>query len=123
MSWLTQWLRERKWAAAARAQARAQSSAQSSAQAPAPTPAPAPVPPPAPRPFAPDPAATAAFLNWRRDETADPAPLAAQVVPVSDRPTVSVIIPTYGQLDYTCRCLASIAAHPPTAPFEIIVID
>ena len=44
-------------------------------------------------------------------------------VPRQARPTVSVIIPTYGQLDYTLRCLASIAAHPPEATIEVIVVD
>ncbi len=45
------------------------------------------------------------------------------VVPGSDRPAVSVIVPTYGKLDYTLRCLASIAAHPPAATIEVIVVD
>ncbi len=44
-------------------------------------------------------------------------------VPRQARPTVSVIIPTYGQIDYTLRCLASIAAHPPEAAIEVIVVD
>jgi len=44
-------------------------------------------------------------------------------VPRSDQPTVSVIIPSYGKLDYTLRCLASIAAHPPAAASEVIVVD
>jgi GT2 family glycosyltransferase len=45
------------------------------------------------------------------------------VLPVADRPDVSVIIPTFGKVDYTLRCLASIAAHPPLATMEVIVID
>ena len=44
-------------------------------------------------------------------------------LPRDAAPTVSVIIPTHGQIDYTLRCLASIAAHPPQAAIEIIVID
>ncbi len=40
-----------------------------------------------------------------------------------DKPLVSVIIPVYGNLDYTLRCLASIASHPPHAAFEVIVVD
>jgi len=44
-------------------------------------------------------------------------------VPRRARPTVSVIIPTYGQIDYTLRCLASISAHPPEAAIEVIVVD
>ncbi|GEN14340.1 glycosyl transferase family protein [Neoasaia chiangmaiensis] len=38
-------------------------------------------------------------------------------------PRVSIIIPTYGQDDYTLRCLASLALHAPQTPFEIIVMD
>jgi GT2 family glycosyltransferase len=38
-------------------------------------------------------------------------------------PIVSVIIPTYGQVPCTLRCLAAIAADPPAAPIEVIVID
>src|SRR5581483_4494417 len=45
------------------------------------------------------------------------------VIPASDQPVISVIIPTYGQTDFTLRCLGSIAAHPPAAPFEVIVVD
>jgi GT2 family glycosyltransferase/uroporphyrinogen-III synthase len=38
-------------------------------------------------------------------------------------PRVSVIIPVYGQIDYTLRCLASIAKNPPVAKFEVIVVN
>ncbi len=48
---------------------------------------------------------------------------AAVVLPLADRPVVSVIIPTYGQVDFTLRCLASIAEHAPDIPFETIVMD
>lgn len=44
-------------------------------------------------------------------------------VPFSDNPVVSVIIPTYGQLPFTLRCLASIAEHVSAMPIEVIVID
>lgn len=44
-------------------------------------------------------------------------------IPRSANPTVSIIIPTYGQVDYTLACLASIAAHPSRATIEVIVID
>ena len=53
-------------------------------------------------------------------ETVDPIVLD---IPCSDEPVVSVIIPTYGQLEHTLRCLASIAANPPGLPIEVIVID
>jgi GT2 family glycosyltransferase len=45
------------------------------------------------------------------------------ILPQSPRPLVSVIVPTYGKTDYTLRCLASIAAHLPDAPIEVIVVD
>jgi GT2 family glycosyltransferase len=44
-------------------------------------------------------------------------------VPFSEDPVVSVIVPTYGQLPFTLRCLASIAAHAPSLPIEVIVVD
>ena len=45
------------------------------------------------------------------------------IIPASNEPKLSIIIPTYGQTKFTLRCLASIAAHPPAAPFEVLVID
>ncbi|MDR3529664.1 MAG: glycosyltransferase [Rhodopila sp.] len=45
------------------------------------------------------------------------------VLPISETPVVSVIVPTYGQVSYTLRCLASIADHAPSMPIEVIVID
>lgn len=45
------------------------------------------------------------------------------VVPHADQPTITVIIPTYGQPEFTLRCLASIAASPPSAAIEVIVVD
>ena len=54
-------------------------------------------------------------------------PRTSVVVPAaiqpSAHPLVSVVIPIYGKIDYTLRCLASIAAHPPAAAFEVIVVD
>jgi GT2 family glycosyltransferase len=44
-------------------------------------------------------------------------------VPFSADPVVSVIIPTYGQVPFTLRCLASIAEHAPTLPIEVIIVD
>jgi GT2 family glycosyltransferase len=41
----------------------------------------------------------------------------------SQRPLVSIVIPAFGQIEYTARCLASIAANSPNATFEVIVID
>ncbi len=44
-------------------------------------------------------------------------------LPTSPLPTVSVIIPTFGQVGYTLRCLASIEASAPVTPFEVIVAE
>jgi len=38
-------------------------------------------------------------------------------------PKVSVIIPVYGQIDYTLNCLKAISEHPPKVEFEVIVIN
>jgi GT2 family glycosyltransferase/SAM-dependent methyltransferase/glycosyltransferase involved in cell wall biosynthesis len=54
---------------------------------------------------------------------ATPRPEDIALPPLPEAPRVSVIIPTYGQVDHTLRCLASLAAHPPQAPCEIIVVD
>lgn len=52
----------------------------------------------------------------------DVAPESIALLPC-DVPVVSVIIPTYGRLPITLRCLASIQRHFPTTPAEIIVVD
>jgi GT2 family glycosyltransferase len=39
------------------------------------------------------------------------------------QPEVSIIIPVYGNCNYTLKCLASIAANAPASPYEIIVVD
>ena len=49
--------------------------------------------------------------------------VASLTFPLSDSPLVSIIIPIYGQIDYTLRCLVSIAANTPHAAFEVIVVD
>ena len=36
---------------------------------------------------------------------------------------VSVIIPIYGQINYTLRCLNSIAQNSPIVPFEVLIVD
>ncbi|MEI7600722.1 MAG: glycosyltransferase, partial [Aestuariivirga sp.] len=43
--------------------------------------------------------------------------------PLFNSPIVSVIIPIYGKVEYTLRCLASIALNLPAVAFEIIVVD
>jgi GT2 family glycosyltransferase len=56
------------------------------------------------------------------DHRAHTAPEAISL-PCHDTPVVSVIIPTYGQLGFTLRCLASIQAHIPIVPIEVLLID
>ncbi len=73
------------------------------------------------------------WLRARRLRRAAPAPVATPAVAAVDprtlaiscspNPIVSVIIPTYGQVQFTLRCLASIAAHAPELPIEVIVVD
>ena len=76
-------------------------------------------------------------LRWRRARQAAMAAIPA--VPVADvpvdvapehivlphhpQPVVCVIVPSYGQVDVTANCLAAIAAHPPSTPFEVIVAE
>jgi len=53
-----------------------------------------------------------------------PTPVASTLaLPTSEAPLLSILIPTYGQVDYTLRCLATLAAHPPAVPFEVLVVD
>ncbi len=42
---------------------------------------------------------------------------------VSDTPVVTVLIPTYGQVDYTLLCLNSLAQFPPETPIEVLVAE
>ena len=53
-------------------------------------------------------------------QTAEPS---AIHIDHDEQPVVSVIIPTHGKVEYTLRCLASIAAYPPQAAIEVIVVD
>jgi glycosyltransferase involved in cell wall biosynthesis/GT2 family glycosyltransferase len=57
-----------------------------------------------------------AFLAWY-------GKTAIYFPPVAD-PTVSIIIPVYGNLDHLETCLRSLAAHRSTEPpFEVVVVD
>ena len=44
-------------------------------------------------------------------------------VPASATPRVSIVIPVYNHLQHTLGCLHALAAHPPSTPLEIIVVD
>ncbi|KRG79411.1 glycosyl transferase [Stenotrophomonas ginsengisoli] len=50
-------------------------------------------------------------------------PFAPFTLPNSNEPRVSIIIPVYNQAAHTLACLRAIAAHPPQASIEVIVID
>ncbi|WP_206859937.1 glycosyltransferase [Lysobacter changpingensis] len=50
-------------------------------------------------------------------------PFAPFAVPHAQRPKASIVIPVYNQFAHTLACLRAIAAHPPSAPIEIIVSD
>lgn len=80
------------------------------------------------------------YEQWRRrKEHSAPAPapvplappvsadvasrIAAIDFPAHDQPRVSIVIPTYGKLDYTLACLESIARHPPGVPVEVMLIE
>ncbi len=52
-----------------------------------------------------------------------PAPSSITLPDPGPTPRVSIIIPTYGQVDFTLRCLASIADAPPAASIEVLVVD
>lgn len=45
------------------------------------------------------------------------------VIMSSSSPLVSLIVPIYGNINYTMRCLASIAYNQPQTEFEVIVVD
>lgn len=44
-------------------------------------------------------------------------------VPSSAQPTASIVIPVYNHAEHTLACLRALAAHPPAANCEILVID
>ena len=58
-----------------------------------------------------------------RERPLGSADVARVRLPTSNRPLVSVIIPCFGKPWLTLQCLKSIAAFPPTTPFEVIVTD
>ena len=56
-------------------------------------------------------------------DQAPQAQVGDMALPAYHAPLVSIIVPAYGKLDVTARCLRSIAAHPPHVPFEVIVVE
>ncbi|WP_133477532.1 glycosyltransferase [Cognatilysobacter segetis] len=51
------------------------------------------------------------------------SPFAPFALDTSDAPRVSIVIPVYGQFAHTLDCLRALAAHPPSTPHEVIVVD
>ena len=66
------------------------------------------------------PPAAASRPQLYQPQTAAFAPFA---VPASEQPQVSIVIPVYNQAAHTLACLRALAAHPPQASCEVIVID
>ena len=53
----------------------------------------------------------------------EPAPFAPFSVPHSAVPRASIVIPVFNQFTHTLACLRALAAHPPRAAIEILVVD
>lgn len=45
------------------------------------------------------------------------------VLPTSETPRVSVVVPAHGKWPVTEQCLRSFVTHPPSIPFELVVVD
>ena len=43
--------------------------------------------------------------------------------PQIDNPEISIVIPVHNQLDFTLKCLATIAIHGARRTFEVLVVD
>lgn len=67
------------------------------------------------------------LLDLYRSLTVPPAPgppeIKARPVPDPRRVTVSIIIPTFNNLDLTRQCLESIRGHTDPGAYEVIVVD
>ncbi|MCD9033920.1 glycosyltransferase [Luteimonas sp. Y-2-2-4F] len=68
------------------------------------------------------PPAPAAAL-WMPPPEDPAAPFAVPAVAAGAAVRASVIVPVYGHLDHTLACLRALAAHPPAAACEILVVD
>ncbi|MDQ2882706.1 MAG: glycosyltransferase [Actinomycetota bacterium] len=68
-----------------------------------------------------------ALGRGRSTDGAAAAPATQPLEPVALRtstsPLLSIVVPVHGKWDYTRACLASIEAHPPGVPFEVLVVD
>ncbi len=69
-------------------------------------------------------------LQFRRGRVATHAlyspgakPFVPFTMPTTDTPRASIVIPIHGAFAHTLACLRAIAAHPPAAGIEVIVVD
>jgi GT2 family glycosyltransferase/glycosyltransferase involved in cell wall biosynthesis len=69
-------------------------------------------------------------LHFRRDMLPAQAlylpaatPFSPFALATSDTPRASLVIPVHGAFAHTLACLRALAAHPPRAAFEVIVVD
>ncbi len=53
----------------------------------------------------------------------DGTPFTPFAMPATDTPRASIVIPVHGAFAHTLACLRAIAAHPPAAGIEVIVVD
>ncbi|MBK9669049.1 MAG: glycosyltransferase [Thermomonas sp.] len=53
----------------------------------------------------------------------DALPFAPFAIATSDAPRASIVVPVHGAFAHTLACLRALAAHPPRAAFELIVVD
>lgn len=51
------------------------------------------------------------------------APFTPFSIPFDPEPLVSIVIPVYNHVDHTLACLRALAAHPPLARCEVLVVD
>lgn len=63
------------------------------------------------------------LLNLPATSAAVGAMVEGLAFPATERPVVSIIIPAYGQLNYTAACLRSIMLHMPKVAIEVIVAE
>lgn len=59
--------------------------------------------------------------RWKTAEFRDM--LRTLMFEVDNEPRVSIIVPTYGKLDYTVGCLHSICENKPIVSFEVLVVE
>ena len=52
-----------------------------------------------------------------------PAPFAPFTLPCHPQPRASIIIPVHNHVAHTLACLRAIAAHPPQATIEVLLVD